>query len=449
MKVRDGFGKTRVKLTVRVPAGQAETARHGQKSLELYSGRVQRDLKWVEFAELSGLFFLNNMAMGCWMVPMGNLLASHGLASLVPFAFATSACAAFVSPLVFGAMADRHVAPVRVMRWLAIAASAAAALGATAIHFNCGFWTVLAAIQLYALCQAPTSSIGTSIVLGRLNDPQRQFGPVRSLGTVGWMVGCWLISGLGADSSPVALYAASATWAVVALFTRWLPSPEPPKSAEGLTLRQRLGLDALSLLKVGDHRVVFLAAALFSIPLAAFYPYTPSHLRDLGLQHTAAWMTLGQITEIIAMLILSRVLARWRLKWALAAGLGCGLLRYAFYCFDNTPWVLAGLTLHGFTYTFFFITGQIYLDQRVPGEWRVRAQALYSLMTSGVGNLLGYLGTGMWFRFCHAPGTGRADWILFWGGLDAAVAAVAIFFLLAYHGRPHAPAQRGNTASAA
>ena len=79
------------------------------------------------------------------------------------------------------------------------------------------------------------------------------------------------------------------------------------------------------------------------------------------------------------------------------------------------------------------ITAQIYLNQRVNPAWRARAQALFSLMTSGVGNLAGYLGTGCWFAVCARPdGT---QWELFWSGLAATVAVVLTYFLIAYHGR--------------
>src|SRR5204863_9776239 len=80
-----------------------------------------------------------------------------------------------------------------------------------------------------------------------------------------------------------------------------------------------------------------------------------------------------------------------------------------------------------------FITAPIYLDQRVDAAWRARAQALMALMSSGAGNLIGYLGTGWWFAAC-ARRTGP-QWPLFWGGLAAAVAAVLIYFLAVYRGR--------------
>lgn len=401
--------------------------------------RVQKTSPWANYVELSALFFLHGMSMSMWFVPLSTVLDAHGLHAIKSYAFAASALAAFISPLTFGAMADRHVGPVRVLRWLALGTATAMALAASSIHFGWNAWLVLGLIQFHALCSVPTWSITTSIVLARLTDSQKQFGPIRAMGTLGWMAGCWFVSALNADASTLAGYAGTLAWLAVCGFTFVLPNVPPPKTAAHLTLKQRLGLDALTLLKHPDHRVVFITAALVAIPLAAFYPFTPPHLRDLGLQHTTAWMSLGQITEIIAMFGLAALLTHWRLKWIFAAGLACGLLRYILCALDDQPWVLTGVTLHGFAFTLFFVTAPIYLDGRVDSAWRARAQALMSLMTTGVGNLAGYIGSGWWFKFCERP-TGM-KWPLFWGGLAAAVALVLIYFLTAYHGK-NAPGKR-------
>jgi len=156
-------------------------------------------------------------------------------------------------------------------------------------------------------------------------------------------------------------------------------------------------------------------------------------LRDLGLQHTAAWMSLAQVTEIVAMFSLGGLLLKWRMKWIFACGLGFGVLRYVLSAFNDRAGLLAGVALHGCSFTLVFITAQIYLDQRVDIAWRARAQALMSLINSGVGNLIGYLGTGWWFAACARPA--GMQWSLFWGVLAAAVAAVQVYFLTAYHGQ--------------
>jgi len=221
-------------------------------------------------------------------------------------------------------------------------------------------------------------------------------------------------------------------WALAAGFTFFLPELETPTSATHLTWHERLGLDALTLLKNPDHRVVFITSALFCIPLAGFYPYAPPHLRQLGLLHTSAWMSLGQVTEVIAMFCLGALLLKWRLKWIFACGMTFGVLRFTLSALNAKAWVLAGVLLHGCSFTLVSITAQIYLEQRVDAAWRARAQALLTLMNSGFGNLLGYLGTGWWFATCtHPSGT---QWPLFWGGLAAAVSLVLAYFLAAYHG---------------
>jgi MFS family permease len=360
--------------------------------------RVQRPGIWLERSELITLFFLHGMALGMWFVPLTRVLDAHGLGAIRPFAYATSAVAAFISPLIFGAMSDRHASPVKVLRGLAVATAVAMALASMSIQLRWAPWLVLGLIQVHALCSSPTWSISTTIVFSRLHDSKRQFGPIRAMATLGWMTGCWLVSALNADASTLSGYSGAVVWLVVATFTFLLPDVDPPKVEGQVTLRERLGLDALSLLKIRDHQVVFLTVALFAIPLAAFYPYTPPQLRELGFQRTSAWMSLGQVTEIIAMFSLGGLLLRWRLKWIFACGLAFGVVRFALNALGGKAWVLAGVTLHGFSFTLVFITAQIYLDERVDPAWRARGQALMSLMGSGVGNLLGYLGTGWWFQ---------------------------------------------------
>jgi len=392
-----------------------------------------RTIRLSEYSELAALFFIQSMAVGIWMVPLSVVFKAHHLVGIAPYAFATSALAAFVSPLIFGAMADRHASPVAVLRGLAVASAATMFLAAWSIKSGWSPGLVLMLVQIYALCSAPTSSIVSAIVFSRLQDSQRQFGPIRAGATIGWVAGCWLVSALNADASVRSEYACTATWLVLAVFTFLSPAVPPPKAAGQPTLLERLGWDAIVLLKNRDHRAVFVTAALFSIPLSAFYPFTPLHLQQLGFQHTSAWMTLGQSTELVAMFSLGGLFLRWRLKWIFTVGLCAGLVRFILCAVNSPVWVLVGTSLHGLSFTLFFITAQIYINERVGPEWRARAQAMMALMVNGVGNLLGYLGTGWWFNACAQPG--GAQWPLFWSGVTAGVGVVVVYFLAAYHGK--------------
>jgi MFS family permease len=247
------------------------------------------------------------------------------------------------------------------------------------------------------------------------------------------MIGCWIISALNADRSTLAGYVGAATWLIVAGFTYFLPPLETPKAVTRLTLRQRLGWDAIVLLKHPDHRVVFIVVGLVAIPMASFYPYSPPHMRELGLQHTSAWMTLGQVTELIWMFTLGYFLTRFRLKWIFLTGLIFTVLRFVFCALNTKLWLLAGIFLHGASYAPVYATAQIYLDQRVDPSWRARAQALITLANSGFGNLFGYLGVGAWFAYCG--GQGGTRWPLFWSGMATISAGVLVYFLAVYRGR--------------
>ena len=396
-----------------------------------------KPIRRAEYAELIALFFLQGAASGMWLVPLSAMLDAHGLRSIKVWAFATNALAAFVSPLLFGGMADRSGSPVLVLRGLSFAAAVLAAMVGTALQFHWNSWLVLALIQATALCLAPAFSLISSIVMARLQFAQSEFGPIRAMATLGWIVGCWVISACHADDSSLAVYLAAAASLLVCLCAGFVPPQKSLRLAGQLSWHARLGLDALTLLKNRDHRVIFIIIAAFNIPLTGFYPYAPLHIRELGFTRISAWMSLAQTTEILSMFALGALLHRCRLKWILACGLAIGIVRFVLCALPFKAGLLAGTALHGACYALVFITAQIYVEQRVDPSWRTRAQALLNLMYNGFGSLIGYLACGWWFAACTHP-TG-AQWPVFWSGLAVGMAVVLVYFLAAYQGQRGVP----------
>lgn len=403
---------------------------------------MEQQLSWSERLELMTLLFLHGVALSAWFVPMGTVLQAAQLASWTPYAFAASAIAALMSPLFFGAMADRSVAPIKVLRWVCVGAGILSVITAFAIKQGSTGMTIWLLIQLQALLSVPTNSLSGSIVLARVANSHGQFGAIRAMGTAGWMAGCWIVSGLKLDADPNTFLLSGFLWLVLSAYTLLLPAGSvQSSSAARLTLRQRFGLDALSLLKEHDHRVIFITAALVAVPFAAFYPYTPTHMKDLGMLRTSAWMSIGQVIEVAIMLTVGAVMVEWKLKRVILIGLFSGFLRYLFYAMDSQIPLLIGVAIHGLAFTFTYISTQIYLARRIAPEWRTRAQALLSLLVGGVGNLTGYLVTGSWLVWC-TTGT-DVDWRQYWVGLDLLVLAVLLYFAFSYHGQTN----RENTAT--
>jgi hypothetical protein len=393
------------------------------------------------------MLFLHGMALAAWFVPMGTVLQACGLGAWTPFAFGASAVAALLSPLFFGAMADRSVPPIQVLRWVSIGAGLLSLVTAFALKQQLGGLSIWLLIQLQALLSVPTNSLSGSIVLARVANAHGQFGAIRAMGTAGWMAGCWIVSGLELDASENTFALSGFLWFVLAAYTLLLPAGVVQSSTSGrLTLRQRFGLDALSLLKEHDHRVIFITAALVAIPFAAFYPYTPMHMKDLGMLRTSAWMSLGQVIEVVIMFAIGSVMVEWKLKRVILVGLSTGLLRYFFYAMDGQIPLLLGVGLHGLAYTFTYISTQIYLAKRIAPQWRTRAQALLSLLVGGIGNLSGYLVTGTWLAICTSGSD--VNWQQYWIGLSLLVLAVLIYFAMNYQGEkvPQATTDPANTA---
>ena len=76
----------------------------------------------------------------------------------------------------------------------------------------------------------------------------------------------------------------------------------------------------------------------------------------------------------------------------------------------------AGILLHGICYDFFFVTGQIYVDQKAPSDLRAAAQGFIAFVTLGVGMLLGSWLSGRvvdLYSSADAPVT-HHDWFHIW-----------------------------------
>lgn len=388
------------------------------------------------FIPLAIVFFFQWCASGMWNVPFSNILKTAGLASFIAPAFACNAIAAFISPLLVGSLADRGFPPVKLLRGLFWLSGIMLAFTFLAIDRGWGGGVMLVGMQLHALCFSPTASLMTTIAMSELRRPSEEFGPLRMWGTLGWIAAGWIVSWvLASDASPLSGYVAAGTVFVLGFATYWLPAQKAGTAGGARNWKEMLGLDALQLLRHPDHRTILLTVTLFGIPMAAFYPYTPLHLTALGFAHPSATMTIGQASEVAGLLLLAGLTKRIRLKWVLLGGLIFGIMRYGLFALNTPAALLFGIALHGACYTFYNITAQVYLAERVDPIMRARAQALFAMLMGGVSNLFGYLGTGLLFHLVTTADGPR--WTLYWTLLCATAVAVTLYFFRNYHGVGH------------
>ena len=110
-------------------------------------------------------------------------------------------------------------------------------------------------------------------------------------------------------------------------------------------------------------------------------------------------MTLGQMSEAIFLFLMPLFFMRFGVKKMLLFGMLAWIIRYLCFGFadiNSGAWLLyLGIILHGICYDFFFVTGQIYTDQRAGSKIRSSAQGMITLATYGVGMLIGFWFAGL------------------------------------------------------
>jgi nucleoside transporter len=388
-------------------------------------------------AVISGLwiaFFLWGMAPGYYTPAIPNILKAKGLGSdWLSLAFLAGPVASIVSPLIVGALADNRFAAQKIVGFCGIISSCFLAIAFSVLDRNGPPQLFIALLACSSIVAAPMASMLATIAMTHLRSGEEEFPIVRLGGTLGWMAAGYITSFvIFADASPKAGYAAAVTRCICGISSFFLPNTPPLGSSR--SLRTLLGLDAFRLLKERDHLVFFSVTTLLSIPLAAFFMHTPLHLSDLGNGKPTATMTIGQISEIAAMLLMSVVMNRFRVKTVLMFALGLSALRYAFFALAGMSgaanWLIGGIALHGLCYTLYFITSQLFLDRRVDPALRTQAQGLLSLASNGIGSVIGTILAGRLYEFtvgAHNGGWGAYWWIQC-GCIVCCVLVLAIFY---------------------
>ena len=378
-------------------------------------------------------FFFQGMTPGFWLPPLTNILQAKGLGAWVAAAFMVPPVCALVSPLVGGALADQRVAADRLYVWTSLAAGVFLLAAFGCLDAGLNPWWFLILLGLYAVFSGPSWGLLTTTALTHLPDAGRQFPLARLGATIGWMVAGAMTSYLlHADVSAKAGYAAGAARVLGAFLAILLP--HTPPLGKSTTWQSRLGLDAFQLMKQRDLCVFFTVTTLFSIPLTAFYMYAPELLQVLGNTHATATMAAAQLTEILGMLLVGRLMLRFRVKTVLLWALGLSVLRFGMSAYAGhsgmIAWHVGGIALHGICFTFYFITAPVFLDKRVDPGLRGQAQGLLGLVTGGIGPLAGAMVCG-WLRD-HVVTADGHGWLAFWSILAGMIAVCFVIFAVFY-----------------
>jgi nucleoside transporter len=391
--------------------------------------------------KLSTMMFLQYFVWGSWYVTMGTWLGGtlHFSGEQIGLAAGTTALAAMISPFFVGMVADRFMATERILGLLHLAGGAILFYASTQTTFG-PFYAVL---LVYTLCYMPTLALTNSLSFHHMGNPEREFPAIRVLGTIGWIAAGLWIGSLGIEATATPLRIGAAGSVVLGLFCFALPHTPPAKKSR-VTMRDVLGLDALSLMGERSFAIFVIGSFLICIPLQFYYAFANLFLNELQVSNAAGKMTLGQMSEIFFMLVMPLFFRRLGVKYMLLVGMAAWTARYALFAYgDNGSlvWMLyAGILLHGVCYDFFFVTGQIYVDQKAPLDLRAAAQGFIAFVTLGVGMLIGSWVSGRVVDAYRLDPSGHV-WNRIWLVPAAASAAVLLLFAVFFRASVSEPSQ--------
>jgi len=352
--------------------------------------------------QLCVMMFLEFFIWGGWFVTLGTFLGSNINASggEIAQAFSTQSWGAILAPFIIGIIADRYFNAEKILGILHLGGALLLYLMYGADSFGLFYPYVLGYMILYM----PTLALVNSVSFNQMKNPAKEFSLVRVFGTLGWVVAGLLISYLFSWDSEAGiqegllkstfLMTAIAS-AVLGVFSFTLPKT-PPKTASDQkpSLKELMGLDALDLFKDRNFLVFFISSILICIPLAFYYQNANPFLVEIGMENPTGKMTLGQISEILFMLLLPYFFTKFGFKKTILVAMLAWVVRYVLFAYGNVGelgfMLLIGIALHGICYDFFFVSGQIYTDSKAGEKYKSSAQGLITLATYGIGMLIGF-----------------------------------------------------------
>lgn len=315
---------------------------------------------------------------------------------------ATQAIACVVGPLVAGQLADRYFPSERCITVCSlIAGTALLILGQLTAPF-----AVFLATLVFWLSITPVFTLGTALCFAHLPHPDRQFGPTRMWGTVGWVSAAlflflwcqphWLWEMLrvfGTDHRLTDSYGIGAGLSfLLAFYSLTLPHTPPQRQAS--TWLAPLG--AMRLLRRPAFAVYFACVFGLYMTLPFSTQVTPLLVIDLGVPEPdlPLWLTMSQSAEVLTLAILPFLVYKFGVRACMIVGMTAWLGYMSIQAVgEPLPLVISSLVLNGLFITCFVVAGQVFLNRHAHGEVRASAQALL-VCVMGVGLFLGNLLVG-------------------------------------------------------
>lgn len=379
---------------------------------------------------LTVMSFLEFAVWGAYLTSMGNYLGSIGLGPKIGLFYAMQGIVSIFMPAIMGIVADRWI-PVQRLLGLnhllaAIFMFATGYYGFTAGD-NVDFTTIFTLYSFSVAFFMPTIALSNSTAYNILKqnnlDTIKAFPPIRTMGTVGFIVAMLFVNFFGikdgnftfnfsSDPSFISFqsnycqfFVSAVLGIMLFLFSFVLPNCQINKSTEKQTLSDALGLKAFALFKDKKMAVFFVFSMLLGVslqitngyanPYITLFKEIPSYADKWGASNANALISLSQVSETLCILLIPFFLRRFGIKIVMLMSMVGWVLRFGLFGLGDPGsgvWMfILSMIVYGIAFDFFNVSGSLYVDNETDKNIRSSAQGVFMMMTNGYGATIGML----------------------------------------------------------
>jgi len=422
------------------------------------------------------LSFLQFAVWGAYLTSMGNYLGSIGLGQQIGLFYAMQGFVSILMPAIMGIIADRWI-PAQKLLGIShlIAAIFLGAAGYYGMQHSdsTDFTTLFTLYSLSVMFYMPTIALSNSVAYSALInnnfDTIKTFPPIRTFGTIGFIVAMLFVNFAGFENGSFTLNFSNSQGFVsfqntyaqffvsaflgIVLFTYSFTLPHCPtnKSDEKQTLSDALGLKAFALFKDKKMAIFFVFSMLLGISLQITNGYAnpfitsfkdiPQYADSWGANNANALISLSQVSETLCILLIPFCLKRFGIKKVMLMAMFSWFLRFGLFAVGDPGsgvWMfILSMIVYGVAFDFFNVSGSLFVDQETDANIRSSAQGVFMMMTNGFGSTIGMLVAGEIVNHYQIfsdidPVTKMNGWYSAWAIFAYYALAVAIMFMIVF-----------------
>jgi len=422
------------------------------------------------------LSFLQFAVWGAYLTSMGNYLGSIGLGQQIGLFYAMQGFVSILMPAIMGIIADRWIPAQKL---LGISHLIAAIFLGVAGYYgmqhsdSTDFTTLFTLYSLSVMFYMPTIALSNSVAYSALInnnfDTIKTFPPIRTFGTIGFIVAMLFVNFAGFENGSFTLNFSNSqefvsfqnTYAqffvsaflgiVLFAYSFTLPHCPTNKSDEKQTLSDALGLKAFALFKDKKMAIFFVFSMLLGISLQITNGYAnpfitsfkdiPQYADSWGANNANALISLSQVSETLCILLIPFCLKRFGIKKVMLMAMFSWFLRFGLFAVGDPGsgvWMfILSMIVYGVAFDFFNVSGSLFVDQETDANIRSSAQGVFMMMTNGFGSTIGMLVAGEIVNHYQIfsdidPVTKMNGWYSAWAIFAYYALAVAIMFMIVF-----------------